>query len=77
MTHSRQRLPVPLINHDRCTGCELCVDVCPHGALALDDRQAVVARPDRCDYAGYCERICPAQAIERPFQIIVVPPQGE
>ena len=77
MTQPTQPLPVPLIDHVRCTGCGLCVEVCPNRALALNDQQAIVARPDQCDYAGYCELICPTQAIERPFQIITITSQGE
>lgn len=68
--------PVPIIDPDRCTGCGLCVAVCPNHVLALDDRKAIVARPDQCDYTGYCERICPTQAITRPFQIIVAIRKG-
>ena len=70
-------LPVPRIDGDRCTGCGLCVEVCPNGVLNMTDQKAHVARPDRCDYTGYCERICPAEAIERPFQIILIMHQGE
>jgi quercetin dioxygenase-like cupin family protein len=33
---------------------------------------AVVAQPDVCAYHGHCERICPAQAISRPFQIVFI-----
>jgi 4-aminobutyrate aminotransferase len=33
----------------------------------------VVTRPEACEYSGYCERICPRQAITRPFQIVLAP----
>jgi len=62
--------PVPRISSSRCTGCGLCVAVCPNNALGMDGRLAYVAHPDRCNYTGYCELICPTQAIERPFEIV-------
>jgi ferredoxin len=49
----------------------LCVRVCPTGALALRHGLAVVARPAVCEYTGLCELICPAQAIQRPFVIVL------
>jgi NAD-dependent dihydropyrimidine dehydrogenase PreA subunit len=30
----------------------------------------VVANPQTCEYAGECERVCPTQAITRPFLIL-------
>lgn len=61
--------PAPIIDPARCTGCGLCVQVCPTGALAMHGRTAVVARGDACDYTGHCARICPARAISLSFQI--------
>jgi ferredoxin len=63
--------PVPWIDLRRCNGCGLCVLACPTGALAMENGKATVGRPDACEYHGDCEMICPAEAIARPFQIVV------
>ncbi|MCB9461066.1 MAG: 4Fe-4S binding protein [Anaerolineaceae bacterium] len=73
MTDWQQDLPVPMIDLERCNGCELCVHACPTGALAIADHHAVVANPGACTYTGHCELICPEQAISRFFQIMFVP----
>jgi NAD-dependent dihydropyrimidine dehydrogenase PreA subunit len=65
--------PVPIIDPALCDGCGLCVRACPSHALALEQGKAIVARPDACQYDGYCEMICPVQAIIRPFLIITIP----
>ncbi len=64
--------PVPIIDLKLCDGCGLCVHACPTNALAIDSGNAVVARPMACDYRGLCEMICPNQAINRPFQIVLI-----
>jgi NAD-dependent dihydropyrimidine dehydrogenase PreA subunit len=74
VTHTNSKKmdqPVPIIEASRCDGCNLCVQVCPTGALLLQDGQAVVAQPQVCEYSGLCEMICPAGAIQRPFEIVM------
>lgn len=66
--------PVPLINPNQCTGCGLCVKVCPTGALAVREDLAVIVNPVLCNYSGDCERICPEQAITLKYQIISINP---
>ena len=67
----RQDKPAELINSsffaqvskDNCTGCELCVDLCPINAISMDDDIAAVNR-DRCIGCGVCAGSCPAEAIK-------------
>ncbi|MCB0188081.1 MAG: 4Fe-4S binding protein [Caldilineaceae bacterium] len=73
MTDDKPGFPVPIIDASRCTGCGLCVAVCPTGALVMKGAIAIVADPQACAYTGHCERICPTQAISRPFQIVFSP----
>lgn len=51
-----------IIDEGRCTGCEICVAVCPFGALALVDGIIVVG--DSCNLCGACVPECPEEAME-------------
>lgn len=66
----RSKWPVPQIDTILCDGCNLCVRVCPNQVLRLEDGMAVVAFPDRCNYTGLCEKVCPKGAIQRIFEIV-------
>lgn len=50
-------------NAESCTGCGLCVDVCPHGVFAMNERVAQLVRPAACMECGACQRNCPFGAI--------------
>jgi len=47
-----------------CTGCGICVDVCPHGVFALNRRVIHVVRADACMECGACQVNCPFGAIQ-------------
>ena len=47
----------------RCTGCGLCVTVCPYHAREIDSiRKIAVVRPFLCDSCGTCVVACPSSA---------------
>ena len=51
------------IDESKCTGCELCVNVCHKGAIPLINGKAKLARDDYCDGLGDCLPTCPTNAI--------------
>jgi ferredoxin len=51
------------INHDKCTGCGLCIPDCPEGALQLIDGKARLVGDLLCDGLGACISTCPEGAI--------------
>ncbi len=46
-----------------CTGCGICVDVCPHGVFALNSRTIHVVHGDSCMECGACQMNCPFGAV--------------
>ena len=51
------------LDQDLCTGCRMCVIVCPHDVFAIEDRLAHVVDRDACMECGACAVNCPASAI--------------
>lgn len=59
-------MPAPTveINVAACTGCSVCVDVCPTDVLRLDARRlAYTAYPEDCQGCFLCEFDCAFEAI--------------
>ena len=52
-----------VVKSEMCEGCGACVDMCPSGAIALDDGKAVVDT-ELCADCGACVDTCSTQAIE-------------
>ena len=55
-----------------CTGCQLCVSVCPNGVLRPSSRLETLMQPESSYERGYCRpectkcsEVCPAGAIRR------------
>lgn len=53
----------PVIDEEMCTGCTICVEECPTGALGMNDDVASLVDSDACDGCGICEDTCPVSAI--------------
>jgi NAD-dependent dihydropyrimidine dehydrogenase PreA subunit len=47
-----------VLNTARCTGCGICIEVCPHEVFALRDKKATVLDKDRCMECGACVQNC-------------------
>jgi NAD-dependent dihydropyrimidine dehydrogenase PreA subunit len=50
-------------DQDKCTGCGMCLQVCPHGIFRLNDHKAVIADRDLCMECGACAKNCPFAAL--------------
>jgi len=68
--------PVPLIDTGRCDGCGLCVRACANNVLAMQEGKAVVVQAESCEYTGLCALVCPKEAIQLPYEIVCVEPDG-
>ena len=52
---------MPWIKEESCTGCGICVDECPAGAICLEEDIAVINN-DECIRCGICHDVCPEDA---------------
>ena len=48
---------------DKCIGCNMCVNVCPHRVFELSNGKAKITN-DKCIECGACALNCPVSAIE-------------
>ena len=64
------------IDPGACTGCNICVDICPMDVLAPNVEQGaapIVAYPEECWFCGSCTEICPQRGKEAIRVIIPLP----
>lgn len=51
-----------IIDIEKCTGCETCVDECPAAAIEMNSDKAKVNN-ELCVDCGSCVDVCPTEAI--------------
>jgi ferredoxin len=51
------------LDDGKCSGCGMCMDVCPHGVLESAGRKVVIRDKDGCMECGACALNCPSGAI--------------
>ncbi|RUM90778.1 electron transport complex protein RnfB [Balnearium lithotrophicum] len=54
---------IPYVDNEKCIGCKICEEVCPHGVFVMSESKAVVMYPERCNGCGLCVENCPVDAI--------------
>ncbi|WP_308310875.1 ferredoxin family protein [Streptomyces sp. GbtcB6] len=55
---------IEIVERDRCTGCDLCIDVCPTRVFDRGpDGVPVIARQGDCQTCFQCEAYCPTDAL--------------
>ena len=52
-----------VVDEDICSGCEVCISVCPFNAITLNERSHADVNPALCKGCGTCTSACPSGAI--------------
>ena len=63
MTYLKNMTTLKLDN-SKCTGCGICIDVCPHNVFAINNGKSQIINKDNCMECGACKRNCPINIIE-------------
>ena len=51
------------LDQEKCTGCGMCLLVCPHAVLGMDNSHARIENRDACMECGACAQNCPTEAV--------------
>lgn len=57
------RTEEPEVDHEKCTKCKVCMDVCPEGCARMEDEEIRVDYKF-CKGCGICRTECPVGAIK-------------
>lgn len=53
----------PIIDHQKCNGCEDCIEACTAEVLTMKAGKAIVLNPDDCQGCESCIDVCNENAI--------------
>jgi ferredoxin len=51
------------LDAEKCIGCGMCREVCPHGVFVIEERKARIVERDACIECGACAGNCPVEAL--------------
>ena len=51
------------LDQEKCTGCGMCLMVCPHAVLATENGHVRIENRDACMECGACAQNCPSEAL--------------
>ena len=51
------------LNEQKCSGCNMCILVCPHEAFEMKNKKSIIRHKDACMECGACAKNCPEEAI--------------
>ena len=51
------------LDREKCTGCGMCAEVCPHEVFIIENKKAGISDKDACMECGACAKNCPSAAI--------------
>ncbi len=54
----------PVVDHGKCTGCQICWLYCPEDTIIILDNGKVDIEYEYCKGCGICASVCPFKAIE-------------
>ncbi len=52
------------IGKEKCTGCSICIEICPVNAIKIENGKAEIS--DDCIECGVCINQCPNEAMSLP-----------
>ncbi|MFX1299935.1 MAG: 4Fe-4S binding protein [Promethearchaeota archaeon] len=55
----------PVVDKEKCTGCQICWMYCPDAAITMDKDNTPVFNLEYCKGCLICETNCPVKAISR------------
>jgi len=54
---------IPTVDEDKCTGCGICIDICPVNAISLQEDGIAIIDKNTCTNCRICVEKCPVNAI--------------
>lgn len=51
------------LDQEKCVGCGMCLVVCPHEVLSMNNGHVRIEKRDICMECGACSRNCPTDAV--------------